>query len=44
MPKLSTFGEDKEVGFYYRPTPDGERILLGGRRMDKQDAIAQMRL
>lgn len=44
MPKLSMFGEDKEVGFYYRPTPDGERILLGGRRMDKQDAIAQMRL
>ena len=44
MPKRSMFGEDKEVGFYYRPTPDGQRILLGGRRMHKQDAVAQARL
>lgn len=44
MPKHTMFGEDKEVGFYYRPTPDGERILLGGRRMHKRDAIAQARL
>ena len=44
MPKYTMFGEDKEVGFYYRPTPDGERILLGGRRMHKRDAIAQARL
>ena len=44
MPKRTMFGEDKEVGFYYRPTPDGERILLGGRRMHATDAIAQTRL
>ena len=44
MPKRSMFGEDKEVGFYYRPSPDGQRILLGGRRMHKQDAVAQARL
>ena len=44
MPKRTMFGEDKEVGFYYRPTPDGQRILLGGRRMHAKDAIAQTRL
>ena len=26
------FGESKQLGYYYRPSPDGERILLGGRR------------
>ena len=44
MPKQTMFGEDKEVGFYYRPTPDGQRILLGGRRMHARDDIAQARL
>ena len=44
MPKRTMFGEDKEVGFYYRSTPDGQRILLGGRRMHAKDAIAQTRL
>ena len=23
--------ENRQVGFYYRPSPDGKRILLGGR-------------
>ena len=32
MPKLNMFGESKQLGYYYRPSPDGERILLGGRR------------
>ena len=32
MPKLTMFGESKQLGYYYRPSPDGERILLGGRR------------
>ena len=31
MPKLMTIGENRQLGFYYRPTPDGRRILLGGR-------------
>ncbi|TIP86640.1 MAG: FAD-binding oxidoreductase [Mesorhizobium sp.] len=31
MPKLMMMGEGRELGFYYRPSPDGRRILLGGR-------------
>lgn len=31
MPKLMMMGENRELGFYYRPSPDGRRILLGGR-------------
>ncbi|WP_263485949.1 NAD(P)/FAD-dependent oxidoreductase [Mesorhizobium sp. CO1-1-11] len=31
MPKLMTITENRQLGFYYRPTPDGKRILLGGR-------------
>ena len=32
MPRLTMFGESKQLGYYYRPSPDGERILLGGRQ------------
>ena len=31
MPKGLMMGEKREMGFYYRPSPDGRRILLGGR-------------
>jgi glycine/D-amino acid oxidase-like deaminating enzyme len=31
MPKLMMVGENRQLGFYYRPSPDGRRILLGGR-------------
>lgn len=31
MPKQMTMTEGRKLGFYYRPTPDGKRILLGGR-------------
>lgn len=31
MPKRMTIGENRQLGFYYRPSPDGSRILLGGR-------------
>jgi glycine/D-amino acid oxidase-like deaminating enzyme len=31
MPKQMTVTEGRQLGFYYRPTPDGKRILLGGR-------------
>ena len=44
MPKLSMFGESKQLGYYYRPSPDGERILLGGRRMHKDNEQAKQRL
>lgn len=31
MPKGMMCGENKILGYYYRPSPDGTRILLGGR-------------
>lgn len=31
MPRGMMMGENRQLGFYYRPTPDGKRILLGGR-------------
>ncbi|MFC6673386.1 NAD(P)/FAD-dependent oxidoreductase [Marinobacterium aestuariivivens] len=30
MPKRMMMGEGLQLGFYYRPSPDGKRILLGG--------------
>ncbi len=33
MPGLNMYGEALQLGHYYRPSPDGKRILLGGRRM-----------
>ena len=33
MPKLSTFAEALNVFYYFRPSPDGTRILIGGRRV-----------
>ncbi|MGB2301186.1 MAG: NAD(P)/FAD-dependent oxidoreductase [Candidatus Puniceispirillaceae bacterium] len=41
MPKLSMFGEARRIGYYYRPTPDGNRILLGGRRLKHTDKAAK---
>ncbi|MDO9526388.1 MAG: FAD-binding oxidoreductase [Gemmobacter sp.] len=31
MPRGMMCGEGKELGLYYRPSPDGKRIILGGR-------------
>lgn len=31
MPRQMMCGETRQLGFYYRPSPDGKRILLGGR-------------
>ena len=31
MPKRMMMTENRQLGFYYRPSPDGKRILLGGR-------------
>jgi glycine/D-amino acid oxidase-like deaminating enzyme len=31
MPKRMMMIEGRQLGFYYRPSPDGKRILLGGR-------------
>lgn len=44
MPGLNMFGEARQLGYYYRPSPDQQRILLGGRRMDKNPKKAKSRL
>ena len=44
MPKLTMFGEALELGYYYRPSPDGKRILLGGRRLHNDPEQARLRL
>ena len=31
MPRMMMYTEGKILGYYYRPSPDGKRILLGGR-------------
>ena len=31
MPRRMMMSENRQLGFYYRPTPDGKSILLGGR-------------
>ena len=44
MPGLNMYGEALQLGNYYRPSPDGKRILLGGRRMSPNPAKARKRL
>ena len=31
LPHLRVYGDTKKVLYYFRPSPDGERILFGGR-------------
>ena len=38
------FAEALELGHYYRPSPDGKRILLGGRRLGANPEKARERL
>ncbi len=44
MPKNTMFSESLELGYYFRPSPDGSRILLGGRRLHKDTKLAMNRL
>lgn len=44
MPRQQMHGETRQLGHYYRPSPDGTRILLGGRRYDNDAAMARERL
>jgi len=44
MPGLNMYGEALQLGHYYRPSPNGKRILLGGRRMSSDPAKARKRL
>jgi glycine/D-amino acid oxidase-like deaminating enzyme len=36
-PKLRSHGGTDRLVFYYRPSPDGKRLLFGGRAMNYQD-------
>jgi len=44
MPGSNMYGEALQLGHYYRPSPDGKRILLGGRRMSSDPVKARKRL
>ena len=44
MPRKTMFTEALELGHYYRPSPDGKRILLGGRRLGANTEKARERL
>ncbi len=44
MPGSNMYGEALQLGHYYRSSPDGKRILLGGRRMSSDPAKARKRL
>ena len=44
MPRKTMFAEALELGHYYRPSPDGKRILLGGRRLGANPEKARERL
>ena len=44
MPKKRMHSEIRRLGHYYRPSPDGTRILFGGRRYDNDSAASRERL
>ncbi|WP_439515591.1 NAD(P)/FAD-dependent oxidoreductase [Oceanibaculum nanhaiense] len=44
MPKRQMHGETRQLGYYYRPSPDGKSILLGGRRYASDADAARERL
>lgn len=41
MPKLRVYGDTKKVLYYFRPSPDGTRILFGGRASFVQSDVRQ---
>lgn len=47
MPKKRVYGDSRRIVAYYRPSPDGTRILFGGRatglREDAKNNAAQLR-
>jgi len=44
MPRRMMMSENRQLGFYYRPTPDGKRILLGGRDSSRKGDPAEPKL
>lgn len=47
MPKRAMCGDTRELSYYYRPSPDGTRILFGGRdrsvNLDEDGATRHLR-
>ena len=41
LPHLRVYGDTKKVLYYFRPSPDGERILFGGRASFVQTDVRQ---
>ena len=41
LPKLRVYGDTKKVLYYFRPSPDGTRILFGGRASFVQTDVKQ---
>lgn len=44
MPRQQMHSETRQLGHYYRPSPDGTQILFGGRRYDNNKDAARERL
>lgn len=44
MPGGRMYGETRQLGHYFRPSPDGTRILLGGRRYHEDAHAARAAL
>lgn len=41
LPQLRVYGDTKKVLYYFRPSPDGDRILFGGRASFVQTDVRQ---
>lgn len=44
MPHRRCYGDSRRIMSYYRPSPDGRRVLFGGRATSKDDAFKNARL
>jgi glycine/D-amino acid oxidase-like deaminating enzyme len=44
MPKRRCYGDSRRVMAYYRPSPDGRRVLFGGRASSADNAPVNARL
>lgn len=43
MPTRRMYGDSRRLMAYYRPSPDGKRILFGGRASSRDDALVNAR-
>ena len=43
MPTRRMYGDSRRIMAYYRPSPDGRRILFGGRGSSRDDALVNAR-